>query len=613
MRFLESWTTTPLATELIRTKTRLHGELPLPVRHAIELVCAALNEGHICLDLRWASGKRIGEQRLLPLEEWRAALQNFPGVGITSIATPGSLFKPFILDHADRFYLTRYWQYERQLAIRLLELAQSNDTSIDLVALRTILDRLFKDNTLPSGQHDWQKAAAASAVLQRLCIISGGPGTGKTTTVVKVLAALQEMAYGKLVIRLAAPTGKAAARMSESIRARKPSLGLSEAIADTIPETASTLHRLLGVRHASSNFRHHRDNPLPLDVLVVDEASMIDLALMSKMLDALPSHARLILLGDKDQLDSVEAGAVFGQLCALKGYDATFAEKMQGAAGIDLLLDILPTSPVSPSIMVLSHSFRFGSQPGIGALAGCANAGQGREAVELLRSGRFEDIELKEFSKNELNMALVQRIEQGFAPYWKAVQDNDPQAAFQVFGQFRLLAAHKEGDRGVSRLNERVEQRLKQRGIIQHTRSSLGNWYPGKPVMVIENDYALQLFNGDIGIALLCEGELKVAFEGEGGTVRWISPARLPRHECAYAMTVHKSQGSEFDTVLLLLPEDRSPILTRNLIYTGITRAKKRVEVWGSARVLEAAIECAPVRYSGLMDALGNKSLDSVN
>lgn len=604
MRFLESWTTTPLATELIRTKTRLHGELPLPVRQAIELVCAALNEGHVCLDLRWVSERRIGEYQLLSLLEWRAVLQAFSGIGIVSIEAPEPLFKPFILDHADRFYLTRYWHYEKQLAARLLVLTQPDTKPVELADLKTILDRLFKDNGQHSAQHDWQKAAAASAVLQRLCIISGGPGTGKTTTVVRVLAVLQEMAQGKLVIRLAAPTGKAAARMSESIRARKPLLGLSEAIAQTIPETASTLHRLLGVRYASPTFRHHQHNPLPLDVLVVDEASMIDLALMSKLLDALPPHARLILLGDKDQLDSVEAGAVFGQLCALKGYSRSFADQMKAAADIELPSDSPPISPVSTSIMVLTHSFRFGTQLGIGALAEYANAGKSKEAIELLRSQHHEDIELKELPKAELNTALLQRIEHGFAPYWEAVQSNNPQAAFQVFGQFRLLAVHKEGERGVERLNERVEQRLRQRGIIQRGHSSIGSWYLGKPIMVVENDYALQLFNGDIGIALLFEGQLKVAFEGEGGTMRWISPARLPRHERAYAMTVHKSQGSEFDVVVLLLPEERSPILTRNLIYTGITRAKKKVEIWGNASVLDAAIECAPVRHSGLADAL---------
>ena len=581
---------TPLGSELGRVLGRLHGELPLPLQQALQLLCAALGEGHVCLDLNPLAGKRNGDEPLPKLAAWLKVLQAHPAVG-----APGE-FKPLTLDNAGRLYLTRYWLYEQQLAKRLLALAAAPLEAVDPARLRGLLDGLFAAG---KQQPDWQKAAAASAVLQRLCVISGGPGTGKTTTVVKLLAALQQMADGQLVIRLAAPTGKAAARMSESIRKAKPGLALADDIAAGIPESASTLHRLLGSLADSPRFRHHAGNPLALDVLVVDEASMIDLALMAKLTDALPPHARLILLGDKDQLDSVEAGAVFGQLCALRGYSAAFAAQLQAAAGVELPLAPQPPA-IGNAIMLLQYSYRFDANSGIGELAQLANAGDGVAALMLCRSGNFSDIALHDAPLAHYRAALLQRVEQGFGAYWQAIRAGDAVAAFAAFGRFRLLAAQREGDGGVNWLNAAIEQRWAQRGWL-NPRSP---WYAGRPVMVAENDYALQLFNGDIGIALQRAGRLQVAFEAEGGSIRWFNPGRLPRHATAYAMTVHKSQGSEFDTVALLLPDNKTPLLTRNLIYTGITRAKRQAEIWGPANVLRLAVEDAPARNSGLADVL---------
>lgn len=590
MRQTETWPDLPLGNELARTLARLHGELPLSVLQALQLLCAALNEGHVCLDLGTVAGSRIGDVSLPKRDKWQAALASHPAIGM-----PGQ-FRPLTLDAAGRLYLTRYWLYEQQLAKRLLALAAAPPEVVDTEQLRQLLHALFAGS---QQQPDWQQAAAACAVLQRLSVISGGPGTGKTSTVVRLLAALQQMHQGRLVIRLAAPTGKAAARMSESIRAAKPGLKLADEIADSIPESASTMHRLLGSKPDSAAFRHHAGNPLALDVLVVDEASMIDLALMTKLTDALPPHARLILLGDKDQLDSVEAGAVFGQLCALRAYSAAFASQMAAATGI-----VLPVSeaasPVGSAVMLLQHSYRFDANSGIGELARLANAGDGVAALMLCRSGNFGDIQLQDARLAQYKPALLQRIEQGFGAYWQAIRSGDAAAAFAAFGHFRLLAAHRDGEGGVHWLNSAIEQRWAQRGWLNQR----APWYAGKPVMIAENDYGLGLFNGDIGLTLWQQGKLMVAFEGEGGVLRWFNPARLPRHDTAYAMTVHKSQGSEFATVALVLPDDKTPLLTRNLIYTGITRAKQKAEIWGPANVLRQAIEDAPLRYSGLVDVL---------
>lgn len=593
IRAMDNWPDTPLGQELARALARLHGDLPLSVAQALQLLCGALAEGHVCLDLTQLAAKRVGDINLPKLDKWRNALVAHPAIGL-----PGQ-FKPLTLDDAGRLYLTRYWLYEQQLAKRLLALAAAPLEAVDTSQLLQMLQALFAGST---QQPDWQQAAAACAVLQRLSVISGGPGTGKTTTVVRLLAALQQMAQGKLVIRLAAPTGKAAARMSESIRKAKPGLGLADEIAVGIPETASTLHRLLGTKPDSASFRHHSGNPLALDVLVVDEASMIDLAMMAKLTDALPPHARLILLGDKDQLDSVEAGAVFGQLCALRGYNSAFVAQMQAATGIDLPV-AADASPVGSTVMLLQHSYRFHADSGIGELARLANAGDGVAALMLCRSGNFADIQLNDARLNGYKAALLQRVEQGFVDYWAAIRTGDATAAFAAFGSFRLLAAHREGEGGVYWLNTAIEQRWAQRGWL-NTRSP---WYAGRPVMVSENDYALQLFNGDIGLTLMRDGKLQVAFEAEGGSLRWFNPGRLPRHDTAYAMTVHKSQGSEFDTVALILPDDKTPLLTRNLIYTGITRAKQKAEIWGPARVLQQAIEDAPLRYSGLVEVLRDR------
>jgi exodeoxyribonuclease V alpha subunit len=597
---------------------RSHSSCDRWIDTAIQALCDALAEGHVCLDLSKLAGQYVGGELMPSLNVWRDALRSSSLVAEVSDSSSSS-FKPFILDQNHRFYLHRYYYYEQSVVDRLRVLAQSEAmfSSDDVNALRRLLDHLFDQDALvlPPSFPNLQKVAAASAVLQRVCIISGGPGTGKTTTVVRLLAALQSLNGASLEIRLVAPTGKAAARMGESIRVRKPSLAVDSLVLDAIPETAETVHRLLGVRYGSSTFRHHRGRPLALDVLVVDEASMIDLALMAKLLEALPDHARLILLGDKDQLDSVEAGSVFAELCSLKAYTSSFLEQLEYATGLSLdsLIDSsaqqnnasslsTPSSLMSNAVVTLTHSFRFGTQPGIGALARYANEGKGAQAVECLCSGEYADSVLEEGSHS----TLLKRLDQGFEHYWQAIDQHDIQEAFKALGAFRVLVVNKQGEYSAEWLNRKYEEWLsRKRKVASYPLKGMG-WYAGKPIMVLENDYAQQLFNGDVGIVLRYQDELRVAFEGDQGKIRWVNPARLPRYEESYAMTVHKSQGSEFEEVLFLLPAQWSPILTRNLIYTGITRAKKKVSVWGSAALLERAIHSAPVRYSGLADAIAN-------
>jgi exodeoxyribonuclease V alpha subunit len=667
MNALES----PLSRQFVACLRRFDPGMDEAVAWAAGLVSEAVVDGHVCIDLRHHAGRCTETGVRLPeVPAWIEALERSTVVG-----RPGA-FKPLILE-ACRLYLARYWLYEKNLAEDLLARAGPVD-EVDEERLRADLDRLFAHN---AEQPDWQKSAAATAVLRRLCVISGGPGTGKTSTVVRILAALQSQAEGRLRIALAAPTGKAAARMQESIRAQKANLSFPQAVLDAIPETASTLHRLLGSRPDSVSFRHHRENPLTVDVVVVDEASMIDLALMAKLLEAVPAPARLILLGDKDQLCAVEAGAVFGDLCAGRGYSPVFRERLWRVTGVDvgegtpqcrsveplpwgepsgpcsaspnpLPADLCTTSPpaghwagsarrdrwdggdpnsqvsifspppqpspgwgseqkvltkpnwggagasrLNDSITFLTRSHRFGGHSGIGELARLTNRGDAGGAVELLRSGRSSDIVWR--PEAGVVEQLLARIEEGYRAYFAAVDAGLPDdGVLAAFHRFRVLTAHREGAAGAEVVNRLFDERLRERMNIA------AHWYPGRPVMITRNDYGLKLFNGDVGICLPKAGELRVCFEDADGRIRSLAPGRLPEHETAYAMTVHKSQGSEFDEVVFLLPEPESPILNRPLMYTAITRARRWVEVWGSEQSLTAGIRKLPERTAGLRERL---------
>ena len=590
--------------------TRLSGKETEELFLAAALASHYRGEGHICFDLSVMAGKKIlnedpGSPVCPNLENWKRSLEKAEAVG-----QPGD-YRPLILD-GTRLYLYRYWDYEKRLIEALKErTANTPAAAIDEKILKDGLARLFPDNH--SGETDWQKFAAFAAALKSFCVISGGPGTGKTFAVAKILALLLEQHKTNLLrIALTAPTGKAAARMQEAIQNAREGLKCSEKIKEAIPAEASTLHRLLKTIPDSPYFRFNEQNPLPADVVVVDEASMVDLALLSKLVQAVPRDSKLILLGDKDQLASVEAGAVLGDICDTgndHGFSRQFRAAYQRVTGEKLgsRKDEQDEPEIRDSIVQLRKSYRFGTSSGIGAVSRAVNEGDSNLALSLMNDSRYQDIEWRDLPRPEaLPFAIRETVIRGFSDSFKT---QTPLEVLRSFNNFRILCALREGSFGVQGLNWLVEQILRKEGLIQRE----GSWYPGRPVLVTKNDYNLRLFNGDVGITLRdSEGnnELRVFFPSSEGGVRKFPPLRLPEHETVFAMTVHKSQGSEFTRVLFILPDISARVLTRELIYTAITRAKEKVEVWGKEEVFHAAVSRRIARTSGLREALWSYQAD---
>lgn len=617
--------------------------------------------------------------QMLQKVDWPSLLQ------ASSLVGDQGQTSPMIFD-GERLYLHRYWHYEVVLANRLnsfgspmilkptdaqklaellnhlfarnyrylftaLASAQSDGSSTQVLRQQLVCDHLDvvsseqldwptidqkllsatkieNLNVLDQLVHvsvcvNWQKVAAAVALTRRFAVISGGPGTGKTTTVTKLLAALitqAKQAGDAPVIKLVAPTGKAAARLTESIGKAVAELPVEPALKEQIPTDASTLHRLLGAVPNSVEFRHNQHNPLHLDILVVDEASMVDLPMMYKLVDALPKHARLILLGDKDQLASVEAGAVLGDICSFyqQGYSAPHAGVIAQLTGYQTLAQSSnTTATIADSLCMLQKSYRFDARSGIGQLAKAINSGS-MQKVDWVWQRDFEDIARFPIDGQHYSQ-MIQTLAQEYSHYLKrigqvVVDPNTEQPetthqrakdALQLFAKCRLLCAVREGDFGISGLNQRIERALNARKMIQ-VQDEI--WYHGRPVMVVRNDHALGLYNGDIGLCLRDNSDgverLKVFFELPDGSVKAVLPSRVPEHETAYAMTIHKSQGSEFEHTLMILPPEFTPILTRELIYTGITRAKQKLSLYVDDRVLARGVKIRTERASGLVNRL---------
>jgi exodeoxyribonuclease V alpha subunit len=573
------------------------------LRLAVALASNAVGNGNICLNLADVAGRVIrvdGEEAAVPaLDELTVCL-----AGMNVVGTPGD-FRPLVLDSKGRLYLYRYWKYERELVRVILEKTAAACTEIDEALIREGFGRFFSGYTVAGT--DWQKVAALAAVRKRFCVISGGPGTGKTSTVVKILALLLEQAKGRqLRVALAAPTGKSAARLKESIGLMKDQLDCADSIKEQIPDEVSTIHRLLGSIGGSVRFRHSHDNPLLHDVVIIDEASMVALPLMAKLAMALRPDARLILLGDRDQLASVEAGAVLGDICGggrNEPFSPEFIELVATAAGERLPAVPAggPFPPLTDSLVVLKKTYRFGAESGIGEVGRAVNAGAGVEAVELLRAGSRGGIAWRDVPRPDgLKKAIAGAVVEGYGGY---LDSGSPAGALERFDAFRLLCALRQGPYGVAGINALAEQILAEKGLIDlHSR-----WYRGRPVMITVNDYNLKLFNGDVGIVFPdpeAGGNPRVYFPAPDGGIRKFSPVRLPPHETVYAMTIHKSQGSELDRVILLLPAHDTELLTRELIYTGITRARSGVEIWGDPEVFVAAVSRRIDRQSGLKGAL---------
>jgi exodeoxyribonuclease V alpha subunit len=570
---------------------------------AAYLASARTAHGDVCADLgRLADRRDVVEGTDLatpPLDEWISNLGKSPLVG-----APGATC-PLILDDAGRLYLQRYWRFEQDIAGHLLSRSrESRDVDIDV--LRSGLGRLFPQN---GADVDWQKVAAASAVLRSLAVISGGPGTGKTTTVVKILALLVEQSKGQPpAIALAAPTGKAAARLQEAVAAAIDALDVSAEVRAAIPRKASTLHKLIGARRGKSSTYHNEGHPLAIDTLVVDEGSMINVALMSKLLRALPATARLVLVGDKDQLSSVEAGALLSSICGDAGrYGVEFGERLKSVLGFDLPLTSGPAG-LSDSIVVLRKNYRFSETSGLGMLANLIREGRGAEAIAALRNRTISGATYYAIGTERSSFVeeLRNRSGVGYAEFVEAVRARFPSdEVFRRFGAFRVLCSHRTGPYGAEAVNRHIEVAL---GL--NSEGGEGRtWYAGKPVMITENSYDLRLYNGDVGLILpdpADEDRLICMFEGAGGeAMRKLPPARLPRHETAFATTIHKSQGSEFDKTLIVLSPEFTDLLTRELIYTAVTRSRGLVEILCNDAVLEKAIATRTQRSSGLADALG--------
>lgn len=588
---------------------RLSGGANPELALAAALVSRSRREGNICLDLRTTAAEGFFAEtspdavRLPEFEHWVAKLRS------ASVVGQPEEFKPLVLDGCGRLYLHRYWEYESNLAKAICQRAGSAAGPVNDGLLREGLERFFP---CPTGatEPDWQRAAAETAVRKRFCVISGGPGTGKSRTVAVVLALLLEQAGDRpLRIALAAPTGKAAARLHESIESLKATLPCDEAIKARLPEETFTLHRLLGGVPGAARFRYHADNPLPFDLVVVDEASMVDLALMAKLFEAIPPQARVVLLGDKDQLASVEAGAVLGDVCG-------------GAEGC-----CSNPPPLARCIVHLKRNYRFGSENGILALSQAINGGDAERALRLLRSQTspvnsrprqeekagqpsrdascVEGISATALpSPAQLKEHLQAKVLKGFGEVARA---REPLAALQALNRFRILCAVRQGPFGVETMNRFVEDMLFEAGLI----STSDRWYTGRPVMVTRNDYQLKLFNGDVGVILpdAATGEARAWFLAADNSLRSIPPIRLPEHETVFAMTVHKGQGSEFEEVLFILPDRESPVITRELLYTGVTRASRHVEMWFNEPMFRAAVTRRVKRTSGLRDALWGQSM----
>ncbi|MEK6354821.1 MAG: AAA family ATPase [Burkholderia cenocepacia] len=696
----------------------------------------ATASGHVCVALG-----ALAQRYEAPLDEVRAALAASGVVAFGTLARGDE--RPLIVDRLDHLYLSRYFDYERRLADALVAQAgvAAPDEGLSPDRLRDSLARYFGPAT---GEVDWQRVAAIVALTGRVTIVSGGPGTGKTTTVVGVLACLLD-AHPGLRIALAAPTGKAAQRMQEALHARAGDL--PPELAARLPDTSYTLHRLLGGGGAAG-FRHHRDNPLPYDLIVVDEASMIDVALAAHLLDALAPGARLVLLGDKDQLAAVEAGAVFAELSARPAFTAAARTRIAQALGIDeaafvaalpmpdeaapaaaisaahpvpasarapaspsasapvsrrsaprsskvdarqaslfddepqgdevsSTADIAPpqptesapadagapdgnapawieandlawldavelppfdaddaalasavataaaspltgeaaapsagtpapaSAPLADCVVWLERNYRFGLDSPIGRLSLAIRRGDVQAALDALPADDSAAASFHDDAGDTLASSTVERLARRFGAYLDALRDAlaapapDPLPLFDALNRFRILCATRSGSRGAEHVNALVAAHVRHAARVPLAVGA--HWFTGRPIMVTRNDYALGLFNGDIGIALPdAHGVLRVWFRRADGSARAVSPAALPPHETAFALTVHKSQGSEFDEAALVLPVSFGRVLTRELVYTAVTRARTRVQVIGPRRVLAQAVATRTQRDSGL-------------
>ncbi len=555
---------------------------------AASLASAAVDRGHICLPLDQAHGllSQKNPEILPDPEDWRDRLLASRVVGREETTAP------LILDSKNRLYLYRFYHCEKRVADSLKKRATAV-SEVDTEAAAQLLDHLFPERQ----EVDDQRTAAALALLKPLLIIAGGPGTGKTWTVARILTLVQTLSKKTLRIGLAAPTGKAAARLQQSIRQAGDSMGSDGIPLSTL--TTSTLHRLLGFRPDTDEFHCNEATPLDLDLLVIDEASMIDLALMDALLKALPPACRLILLGDRYQLASVEAGSLFADLCAdsENRWPAPISDQLTRLTS-QKTPSCASTGPaITEAVVTLRTGFRFHEKSGIGMLATAVNSGETAKVDKCLQMN-FPDLETGFPDPGNREQWLRQRILDGYRAMLHA---HTVEEAFAAMEKFRVLCAVRRGPAGVEGINLLAERTLRDAGLI----AGETDQYPGKPIIIRRNHYQMQLYNGDTGILRHDDkGRLKAWFMRSDNTLHGVTPARLPEHEAAWAITIHKAQGSEFDQALLVLPEEDSRVLSRELLYTGITRARKHLVLCADPEILATAVRRKTQRFSGLADRL---------
>ena len=561
------------------------------------LLSKRFSEGHICLDLNDMDSEDLREGGFKSAD--LAVLANVELVGKEED------YQPFIL-WKNKLYMQRYFYYESTVYQRIIELIQNEkDTQKDienqLLSLKDDIAKLFPSDNL--GRPDWQMIATISAVFNQFNIITGGPGTGKTTTVAKILTLLFRL-NPDLKVALAAPTGKAAARMAESLKetAQKSTMNIDTATKEVFKKLEpSTIHRLLGGRPNQIYFRHNKDNTLPHDLIIVDESSMIDVALFAKLMDAIKPTAKVIFLGDKDQLASVEAGSLFGDLCTAQGKLNLFSE--QRAHFINKITPscktLLSDKNIQKSehllfehIIELQHSYRFEAGGNIGVFSKAIIENE-LPIIKSFFGNHAPDISL-DFDYNDKTLT---RFAEGYRDY---IEEPDIKLALNKLNQLRVLCALRQGEHGVYKSNQNIERYLQSKNLISIT----GAFYEHRPIIVTGNNYELGLFNGDIGIVRSDEsGKLRVWFEDTEGNLRGIQPAFVSASETVFAMTIHKSQGSEFENVLVQLPSyGENAILTRELLYTAVTRAKKNVILQGSQEIILETCERRVKRGSGIAE-----------
>ncbi|WP_349986294.1 exodeoxyribonuclease V subunit alpha [Stenotrophomonas sp. WHRI 8082] len=580
---------------------RLRADTPQAVLVAAALASLAVSQGHAGFDP--AQPQRLVEGDFTwPLAaDWADQLRASPWVATPATADAVSDDAPLVLENG-LLYLRRYREYERTLAEGLQRIGRFSLPDARVEPLAPLFAQLFPH---AAERADQQARAAAVTLRHPLALVTGGPGTGKTTTIARLLLLLiaQAAQAGRAVPRmaLAAPTGRAAERMAESLRLAMQRLqgeGIEAVLCEGLPSSGTTLHRLLGVIPDSPRFRHHADNPLPFDVVVVDEASMIDLPLMAKLVEAISEGTRLILLGDPDQLPSVEAGDVLSAILRASGDgQGTRADDARALKPLLAPASLLPEAPPSAFAgrrVQLQRGYRQTATLDLAPLATAVRRGDSDGALRLLRDQSLAGVG---FHEDVLDPLSVQR--EHLLGHWQALGETaDPAQALAQASRLRVLTALREGPQGARGLNHRIETLLA---------GANAGYFHGRLLLVTENSYRHRLFNGDIGICLRdATGAIVAWFAGDDlAQPRAFHPAALPAHESAFAMTVHKAQGSEFDEVWLQLPRHDARVLSRELVYTGLTRARQRLHLAGPADVLEKALHRHASRMSGLAWRLG--------